>query len=171
MGRWRSAEQSIARWMLRHAATCARTSLGLVFAWFGMLKLFHASPAAPLIARLVERAVDPAWFTYLLGVWEVAIGVCLVVGTERSVRLGLLLLFAQMPGTFLPVVVIPEAVFARAPFELTLEGQYIAKNFVLISAALVVGGALYRQGASHDPDTATRTAGRWLVDPGSSARH
>jgi hypothetical protein len=47
-----------------------------------------------------------------------------------------------MPGTFLPLVLRPEICFIDAPFNLTLEGQYIVKNLVLIGAAMVVGGRL-----------------------------
>jgi hypothetical protein len=32
--------------------------------------------------------------------------------------------------------------FVHAPWEPTLEGQYIIKNLVLISAAIVVGGTV-----------------------------
>jgi uncharacterized membrane protein YkgB len=47
-----------------------------------------------------------------------------------------------MPGTFLPLILLPEACFTDFPFGLTLEGQYIVKNLVIISAALVVGGTV-----------------------------
>jgi hypothetical protein len=50
-----------------------------------------------------------------------------------------------MVGTFLPVVLLPDVVFATFPYGLTLEGQYIAKNLVVIGAALVVGGTLREQ--------------------------
>jgi hypothetical protein len=49
-------------------------------------------------------------------------------------------------GTLSPVVLFPNEVFLRAPFAPTLEGQYIIKNFVLISGALVLG-ATVRGGA------------------------
>ncbi|MFT5623099.1 MAG: putative membrane protein YkgB, partial [Bacteroidia bacterium] len=49
-------------------------------------------------------------------------------------------LFVQMPGTFLPLVLLPEVCFTQFPLGLTLEGQYIIKNLILISAALVIGG-------------------------------
>jgi len=47
-----------------------------------------------------------------------------------------------MPGTFLPFVVLPDVTFATFPYELTVEGQYIVKNLVLIGAALAVGGTV-----------------------------
>ena len=56
--------------------------------------------------------------------------------------LAIALLFLQMPGTFLPLVLLPEVCFTNAPFGLTLEGQYIIKNLTLISAGIVVGGTV-----------------------------
>ena len=47
-----------------------------------------------------------------------------------------------MPGTFLPLVLLPEVCFSNFPFGLTLEGQYIVKNLIIISAALVVGSTV-----------------------------
>jgi hypothetical protein len=39
-------------------------------------------------------------------------------------------------------VLLPEICFEKVPFVLTLEGQYIVKNLVLIGAAMVVGSKL-----------------------------
>ena len=97
------------------------------------------SPAQELVERTVYWA-DPAIFVPLLGWWEVAIGVCLLV--RPLIRVAILLLFLQMPGTALPLLLLPEVCFIEAPFALTLEGQYIVKNLVLISAALVIGGGV-----------------------------
>ena len=131
---------------LRHPAygrsQALRWSLSIVFIWFGILKPLGVSPAADLVARTIYWGVDPEWFVPFLGWWEVAIGVCLIVRHPVVTRIGILLMFLQMPGTFLPVVLLPDVVFTRFPFELTLEGQYIVKNLVLISAALAIGGTV-----------------------------
>ena len=47
-----------------------------------------------------------------------------------------------MPGTFLPLILLPEVCFTSFPFGLTVEGQYIIKNLIIISAALVVGSSV-----------------------------
>jgi uncharacterized membrane protein YkgB len=133
-------DRRLAAWMAAHGPVLLRYALGVVFVWFGALKVFEgASPAEALVTRTVYW-FDPAWFVPFLGVWEVAIGVGLLV--RPLIRLAILLLFLQMPGTFLPLVVVPEACWAAFPFVLTLEGQYIVKNLVLIAAALVVGGTV-----------------------------
>lgn len=86
---------------------------------------------------------DPDLFVPILGWWEVAIGVGLLF--RPLLRFAILLLFLQMPGTFLPLVLLPGVCFTRFPVGLTLEGQYIVKNLILIAAALVVGGTVRQQ--------------------------
>ncbi len=83
--------------------------------------------------------------------WEMAIGVCLIdpgrwlgLGPWMT-RIGILLLFLQMPGTFLPLVLLPDVCFTQVPHAPTIEGQYIIKNIVLIAAALVIGGTVRKE--------------------------
>ena len=83
---------------------------------------------------------DPALFIPILGWWEILIGICLLI--RPLIRLGILLLFLQMSGTILPLFILPDVCFKQIPFVLTLEGQYIIKNLILISAAIVVGGTV-----------------------------
>ena len=116
-----------------------RISLGVIFIWFGLLKVFGESPANDLITKTVYW-FNPDVFIPILGIWEAAIGLCLLLPFFN--RLGLFLLALQMPGTFLPLVLLPEVCFISFPFNLTLEGQYIVKNLVLIGAAMVVGARL-----------------------------
>jgi uncharacterized membrane protein YkgB len=50
-----------------------------------------------------------------------------------------------MIGTFMPLVFLPEVTFQAHNVLLpTLEGQYIIKNLIIISAALVLGGEINR---------------------------
>jgi uncharacterized membrane protein YkgB len=135
-------DKAIARWMGRWGLPLLRLSLALVFIWFGVLKPFRISPADDLIARTVYW-FDPDWFIPLLGVWEVLIGVCLLF--RPLLRLAIFLLLLQMPGTFLPLVLLPEQCFTRFPWAPSIEGQYIIKNLVLISAALVIGSTVRRR--------------------------
>jgi uncharacterized membrane protein YkgB len=131
----------IAGWMRSHGPLLARVALAVVFIWFGVLKPFGLSSADELVRRTVYW-VDPAWFIPLLGWWEVAIGVCMLV--RPLVRVAIPLLFLQMPGTFLPLVLLPDVCWDHAPFVPTMEGQYIIKNLVLIAAAIVAGGSVRR---------------------------
>lgn len=142
-GRLDAVDAAIAAWMQRFGLILLRVSLAIVFIWFGALKPFRISPADELIERTVYW-FDPNWFIPFLGVWEVLIGVCLLV--RPLIRVAIFLLALQMPGTFLPLVLQPEVCFTQVPFAPSLEGQYIIKNLVLISAAIVVGGSVRRRG-------------------------
>jgi uncharacterized membrane protein YkgB len=141
----------ITGWMARYGVRLTRIALGLVFTWFGALKFVPAaSPAADLASRTIERLtfghVPPSVGLPLLAAWEVAIGLGLLLG--RGLRLVLLLLFLQMAGTLLPLVLFPSETFLAFPYAPTLEGQYIIKNVVLVAAAIVVGSTV-RGGALH----------------------
>ena len=141
-------------WMARYGVTLLRLSLGVVFFWFGALKLFPGlSPAEELAGRTIELVtlgmVRPALSVPLLGAWECVIGLGLIHG--RALRLTLLLLFLQMPGTALPLFILPAETFVEVPFVLTLEGQYIVKNVALVSAALVVGATVRGGRLSAEP--------------------
>jgi uncharacterized membrane protein YphA (DoxX/SURF4 family) len=139
----------ITRWMARHGVRALRVSLGVVFLWFGVLKFFPGlSPAQDLAARTIATltcGLVPAGVSVpVLAAWESAIGLGLVAGLWM--RVVLLLLAVQMVGTIAPVFLFPREVFHRVPYAPTLEGQYIIKNLVLMSAALVIG-ATVRGGA------------------------
>ena len=123
----------------RFSLPALQLSLGIIFIWFGALKPFGNSPANEVITKTIYW-FDPDIFIPILGIWEIAIGICLLV--TPLIRIGLFLLALQMPGTFLPLILRPEICFVDVPFDLTLEGQYIIKNLVLIGAAIVVGSRL-----------------------------
>lgn len=143
-------DQIITRWMAHHGLTIMRIGLGIVFFWFGALKLVPGlSPAEDLVRNTIYF-VDPDWFLYVLAVWEMLIGLGLILG--KYMRITLLLLFLQMPGTALPLVILPSTVWTAFPYGLTLEGQYIVKNLVLIGAGLALGGTV--RGGKLDPEPA-----------------
>lgn len=57
-------------------------------------------------------------------------------------RATLFLLWLQMLGTITPLFLFPAECFTKFPYAPTLEGQYIIKNVVLISAGLVIGATV-----------------------------
>src|SRR4051812_14305350 len=152
--RFDTVDMRITRWMARHGVTLLRISLGVVFLWFGGLKLFPGmSPAQDLASRTIELlsfgVVKPAVSIPVLAAWECLIGLGLLTG--RFLRVTLLLLAAQMLGTLTPLVLFPSEVFTRIPYAPTLEGQYIIKNAVLISAAIVLGATVRGGGLVAEP--------------------
>tara|TARA_Y100000310_G_scaffold225672_1_gene227725 strand:- start:18920 stop:19375 length:456 start_codon:yes stop_codon:yes gene_type:complete len=130
-------DKDITHWMQVHGVSFLQYSLAMVFIWFGLLKPLGLSPAQGLVANTVYW-FDPSWFVPFLGWWEVLIGVCFLF--RPLIRLGIGLMALQMAGTLLPLVLLPEVVYGPVfGWTLTLEGQYIVKNVVLIAAAIVVG--------------------------------
>jgi uncharacterized membrane protein YkgB len=143
--RFENIDVRITRWMARNGVSLLRIALGVVFFWFGVLKLFPGlSPAQDLagrtIAILTFGVLRPELSVPILAVWECMIGLGLISG--RWMRATILLLVAQMTGTLLPLAFFPEATFTRMPYAPTLEGQYIIKNLVLVAAALVLGATV-----------------------------
>jgi len=138
-------DTAITRWMARYGVVLLRISLGIIFFWFGVLKFFPSlSPAQDLATRTIEvltfGLVKPDVSLPVLAAWECLIGLGLISG--RFMRVTLLLLFVQMAGTITPLFLFPSESFTQFPYAPTLEGQYIIKNLVLISAGLVIGATV-----------------------------
>lgn len=119
-----------------------RVSLALIFVWFGILKPLGLSPAGPLVKATVAwmPLFTPDRWLAIIGWWEVAIGLTFL--TRRTSRIAIGLLAMQMVGTFLPLAILPSVTFqpGHFPYAPTIEGQYIIKNLLIISAAMVLGG-------------------------------
>jgi uncharacterized membrane protein YkgB len=143
--RFDGVDQGVTGWMARHGILLLRIALGVVFLWFGALKLIPGlSPAQDLAGRTIETLtfglVPISIALPVLALWEVAIGIGLLTG--RWMRATLLLLFVQMAGTVTPLILFQPETFTVFPFAPTLEGQYIIKNIVLVAGAIVIGATV-----------------------------
>jgi uncharacterized membrane protein YphA (DoxX/SURF4 family) len=152
-------DRRVTGWMAEHGLTLLRLAIGVVFLWFGALKFFPgASPAEQLAGRTIETltfgAIPQDVALRILAVWEVAIGIGLLVG--RWMRAVLLLLFVQMLGTITPLFLFPSETFMTFPLAPTLEGQYIIKNVVIVAAAIVLGATVRGGELSPEPVVETR---------------
>ena len=117
-----------------------RIPIFIIFFWFGFLKIIDLSPAQQLVKDTVYWMpfLSAESWTYVIGVWEVLIAICFLF--KRTTLIAMVLLFLQMSGTFLPLLILPEITFQNSnPFLPTLEGQYIIKNIIIITAALMIG--------------------------------
>ncbi len=132
----------ITKWMARNGIKLLRISIGIIFIWFGGLKFFPGlSPAEELALSTIDLLtfgiISANFAQFGLALFEVTIGVLMLSG--KLLRLTILFLLVQMAGTMSPIVLFPDLVFKHVPYALTIEGQYIIKNFVVISAAIVIG--------------------------------
>jgi len=153
---WGRLDALAAGLMRRHGITLLRLALGVVFVWFGTLKVIGESPVEGLVAETVYWLPEEE-FVRFLGVWEIAVGVGLLVPV--ALRLTLLLFWAQMAGTLLVFVVNPDVAFeGNNPFLLTTEGEFVVKNLVLITAGLAIGSTV-RRGADARAERTLARAG------------
>jgi len=138
-------DTALTTWMARNGIRFLRISLGVVFLWFGVLKFFPGlSPAQTLAGNTISilsfGLLTPELAVFILAVWECLIGVGLIAG--HLLRATLFLLWLQMLGTITPLFLFPEECFTVVPIAPTLEGQYIIKNLVLVTAGLVIGATV-----------------------------
>lgn len=117
-----------------------RIPLFIIFFWFGFLKIVHLSPAQELVKDTVYWMpfFDATIWTVIIGYWEILIAVFFLF--RKTTFIAMILLLLQMTGTFLPLVILPDVTFQNSnPLLPTLEGQYIIKNIIIITAALIIG--------------------------------
>lgn len=132
-------DRRVVAWMRRHGHYLDRWAIGAVFIWFGTLKVLEYKSATSIIAETVYIG-DPATTARWLGLWEAAIGVCLIV--HRFARVAIALLMIRLPGTLLALAFKADVCWTDTPFVPTIQGQYLVKDAILFSAALVIGGGL-----------------------------
>lgn len=153
------AEQWVVRRMAHTSLFVTRFALGIIFLWFGLLKFF---PAVLPIDLLAEKTLvlttfhvfRPETCLHVLAFFECLIGLGMLTG--RFVRLTVILLFLQLPGTFLPLLLLRGETWVHFPLVPTFEGQYIIKNFALISAGLIVGATVRGGRVIAHPDVAAK---------------
>ena len=138
-------DRFVAEFLSKYGLLALRVSLGINFLWFGLLKFFpNLSPAEELAGNTLSilslGLFQPVHSLPTLALCETAIGIGLIFG--RPLRLVLTLLFCHMIGTMTPLFICPAEMFSQGIFGLTLEGQYVIKNLVLASAALVLGSTI-----------------------------
>jgi uncharacterized membrane protein YkgB len=112
-----------------------RLSLGIVYLWFGALKVAGVSPVIDLIRHSYPVLATPALFLGL-GLFEVALAVALISGLWKPWTAAVTV--CHMIGTFGVFVFSPQVAFAPHFPCLTMTGEFVAKNVVLIAVALVL---------------------------------
>ncbi len=125
------------RKMNRYSIILMQISLATVYIWFGALKVFGMSPAGELVEQTAYW-FKPEIFVPLLGICEISIGLGLLI--KRCIPYTIILLLMHMLVTLFPIFILKKVCFEAFPYCPTLVGQYIIKNLVLISGALVIAG-------------------------------
>jgi uncharacterized membrane protein YkgB len=134
---WLLALQDV---LARISLPLLRIALGVVYIWFGALKFSDSTPVGELVARTVPF-LPPHLVVPALGAFEVVLGIGLLVG--RRLALVALLMVAHLSGTFLVLVTQPDVAFQHGnPLMLTMAGEFVVKNIVLMTAGLVLVGRI-----------------------------
>lgn len=116
-------------------------AIGIVYLWFGALKFFpNISPAEDLakttIHELTFGLIPSETTILLLAFWEISIGILLILNVYKSTIYWAAIIHITL--TFTPWLFFPSEVFQNNYFQLTLLGQYIAKNIVILAALAVL---------------------------------
>ena len=121
------------------AAWINRAMIAVVYIWFGFLKVLGTSPAEGLVTKLFHITLEPFMgiqtFLMMLGMGECVIGMLWL--SPRLTKIAYWVMIGHLFTTFLPVLFLPNDTW-QSFFILTLTGQYIIKNVVLLSAAWFV---------------------------------
>ena len=142
-------DEAVSGFMERYGVTVLRVAVAIVFIWFGALKVIDRSPVEDLVKDTIYFLPEDTFFV-VIGVWEIIIGVGLLVPV--LLRLTLALFWLQMAGTFLSLIVLPDRAFQDGnPLLLDVTGEFVVKNLVLIAAGLVIGSTVRRRRAPEGP--------------------
>ena len=122
-------------------------SIGVIYLWFGVLKFFpNASPAEELAKNTIDiltfHIIPSNSSIILLATWETLVGLFLILNNWR--RTTVVIAIIHIIFTISPIFILTEQVFSNTPFQLSLVGQYILKNLIIIVCLLL----LYKSPAS-----------------------
>lgn len=133
--------RAITFFLERHQFRILRICIGILFLWFGSLKYFPGlSPAedlASITINILTFKLLPNWLI-MPGLASLEVGLGLLIIFSREFKWAFWLLLFHMSSTIVPLFILTEVTFKSFPFQLTIEGQYIVKNLVIIGAAFVL---------------------------------
>jgi uncharacterized membrane protein YphA (DoxX/SURF4 family) len=138
-----STEERITRFAGDAGIPLLRIGLGVVYLWFGVLKLF---PGGSPAQDLVERTVSALTFGIIhgdlarLSAAITEIGIALVLLSFRAPRLCAVLLIGHVVLVSTPLVLFPGEMWS-GPLQASFEAQYILKNLVTVAAAVVIASS------------------------------
>jgi putative oxidoreductase len=152
---YRLVEVRVSEELRRVSLPLLRGAFGVVFVWFGALKVLGVTPVGDFLAGTLPW-FDRAWLIPAVGLVEMAIGLGMVL--DRFLVLVCAALVGHLLGTFLSLVMQSDLAFQHGnPLLLATDGEFVVKNVVFIAAALVLAARFDRQGVVAVP--AARAAG------------
>ena len=145
-----------------------RGSLGITFTWFGALKLAGQPTLPAALIAAITPSVNPHLSVPLVGAFEVVLGAGLLIGRWLPVVLAGVAL--HLSGTFLVLLLRPDVAFVHGnPLLLSVEGEYVVKNLVLLAATAAL--ALHTLGPRPDATTTRHLPDAHGPDHKTPTRH
>ncbi|MDQ4011235.1 MAG: doxx family protein [Actinomycetota bacterium] len=147
-----AGEATIHRWLMRYSIVALRISMGAVYLGFGIPKYFPGvSPAQDLALAtthllsfgLVPALVPDSAAMVLIATLECTVGLLLITG--RWLRLTISLLAVHLVGILSPIVLLAGRMFDGPHHMPTLEGQYVLKDVIVLTAAMVIATTMRRR--------------------------
>lgn len=128
-------------YIYKYRYTYLSISIGIAYLWFGFLKFFPGLSPAEALARdtinyLTCGLIPESYSIIMLAIWESLLGILLILGLMNRVIISFALL--HMFCTFTPFIFFPDRSFHNDFFLLTMVGQYIIKNIIIICALVVL---------------------------------
>ena len=122
-------------WYRQREVVLFRIAVGVVFIWFGFLKILDLSPVMRMLASSIPFLAAPPGLI-VLGIFEVMLGVGLLIPATARFAAGLTVL--HLIGTFSLFLIAPSVLFHQSFPIVTFEGEFVVKNIVLITALLAI---------------------------------
>ena len=113
------------------------TTIGIVYLIFGLLKFFpNLSPSEELAKstiHILTLGILPSHMGLIvLALFETFIGLSLLLNIKNKWIIYLAL--AHIVMTFTPLFLLPDQIFGKNEFTITILSQYIFKNIIIIGA-------------------------------------
>lgn len=152
-----TTEEKITKWAADNGITLLRVSLGVIYLWFGLLKYFpNLSPIEDLSIQtakvLTFGLISNEAAIIGIATLETLIGIGFLTG--KFLRVTLILLLLQLIGAIAPLFIFSQEVFNIVPYAPTITGQYIIKDILIISVAIILGATIRGGGLIADPEAA-----------------
>lgn len=117
-----------------HAVQILRITLGIIFIWMGILKLFNVSPIQDALTTAIPGLGESQVLLFSAAFFEVLVGGALLA--NKFVKVAAVVLIIHL--LVITVAMLFSQGFAPRFPVLSLVGEHALKNVVLIAAALVL---------------------------------
>lgn len=118
----------------KHASLLLRVSLGIIFTWMGILKLFNVSPVQDSLTQAFPALGESQVLLFSAAFFEILIGAAFLANKFVKIAAAIMSIHLLIITT---AVLITQGFAPRFPV-LSLIGEHAIKNLVLIAAGLVL---------------------------------